>query len=325
MNYSIGIDLGTTYSCVGILRNGKVEIIPNEIGENTTPSLVSFSESKRFIGIQAKKQITKNYKNTVYDVKRLIGRNFNDKEVQEDMKLWPFKVENGTNDKPMIVVEYKKEQRSFAPEQISAMILESLKEDAETFLGQKVNDAVITVPAYFNISQRQATIDAARIAGLNVKELINEPVAAAIAYGLENNLKEKKNICVFDLGGGTFDVTILEIDNKKFTVKAIGGDSHLGGEDFDNELVKYCIEIFKEENDIDISNDQKALRRLKVACEQAKIDLSNQNDTFIEVQSLSQDIDFELIITRKEFEKICQPKFNICIEKLKNIIEDSKI
>ena len=241
------------------------------------------------------------------------------------MKLWPFKVENGTNDKPMIVVEYKKEQRSFAPEQISAMILESLKEDAETFLGQKVNDAVITVPAYFNISQRQATIDAARIAGLNVKELINEPVAAAIAYGLENNLNEKKNVCVFDLGGGTFDVTILEIDNKKFTVKAIGGDSHLGGEDFDNELVKYCIEKFKEENDIDISNDQKALRRLKVACEQAKIDLSNQNDTFIEVQSLSQDIDFELIITRKEFEKICQPKFNICIEKLKNIIEDSKI
>ena len=224
MNYSIGIDLGTTYSCAGIWRNGKVEIIPNQIGKRTTPSVVSFFQEKRLIGETGKKQITKNYKNTVYDIKRLIGRNFNDKEVQEDMKLWPFKVENGTNDKPMIVVEYKKEQRSFAPEQISAMILESLKEDAETFLGQKVNDAVITVPAYFNISQRQATIDAARIAGLNVKELINEPVAAAIAYGLENNLKEKKNICVFDLGGGTFDVTILEIDNKIFTVKAIGGD-----------------------------------------------------------------------------------------------------
>ena len=325
MNYSIGIDLGTTYSCAGIWRNGKVEIIPNQIGNRITPSVVSFFQEKRFIGEAGKKIITKNYQNTVYDVKRLIGRNFNDKEVQEDMKLWPFKVENGTNDKPMIVVEYKKEQRSFAPEQISAMILERLKEDAETFLGQKINDAVITVPAYFNISQRQATIDAARIAGLNVKELINEPVAAAIAYGLENNLKKKKNICVFDLGGGTFDVTILEIDNKIFTVKAIGGDSHLGGEDFDNELVKYCIEKFKEENDIDISNDQKALRRLKLACEQAKIELSSMNYTAIDIDSLSDGEDLNFDIDRKEFENICETLFEKCLNCLIEVIKESKL
>ena len=277
MNYSIGIDLGTTYSCAGIWRNGKIEIIPNQIGKRTTPSVVSFFQEKRLIGEAGKKQITKNYKNTVYDIKRLIGRNFNDKEVQEDMKLWPFKVENGTNDKPIIIVDYNNEKKKFYPEQIAAMILRQLKEDAETFLDHKVKDAVITVPAYFNNSQRQATIDAGRIAGLNVIKLINEPTAAAIAYGLENQSNEKKNICVFDLGGGTFDVTILEIEGKKFTVKAIGGDSHLGGTDFDNELIKYCIEKFKEENDIDISNDQKALRRLKVACEEAKKELSSMN------------------------------------------------
>ena len=325
MNYVIGIDLGTTYSCVGVWKNNKSEIITNKIGKFVTPSVVSFTENERLIGEQAKSQITRNYKNTIYDAKRLIGRKFNDEEVQNDMKLWPFTVKEDNKNKPLICVEYKKEQKEFYPEQISAMILERLKENAETFLGQKVKDAVITVPAYFNNAQRQATIDAGRIAGLNVIKTINEPTAAAIAYGLENQSNKKKNVCVFDLGGGTFDVTILEIEGKKFTVKAIGGDSHLGGTDFDNELIKYCIEKFKEENDIDISNDQKALRRLKVACEQAKIDLSNQNDTIIEVQSLSQDIDFELIITRKEFEKICQPKFNICIEKLKNIIEDSKI
>ena len=205
------------------------------------------------------------------------------------------------------------------------MILERLKEDAETFLGQKVKDAVITIPAYFNISQRQATIDAARIAGLNVKELINEPVAAAIAYGLENHLKEKKNICVFDLGGGTFDVTILEIDNNKFTVKAIGGDSHLGGIDFDNELIKYCIEKFKEENDIDISNDQKALRRLKVACEKAKIDLSNLLQTNIDLENLYNGIDFNLTISKIDFENICESYFNKAITILKETIKDSNI
>ncbi len=325
MNYSIGIDLGTTYSCAGIWRNNKVEIIPNNMGNRTTPSVVSFFEGKRYIGEQAKKQITKNYKNTIYDIKRLIGRDFNDKMVQEDIKSWPFKVEKDSKNKPIIIVEYNNEKKKLYPEQIAAMILESLKKDAEEFLGQEVKDAVITVPAYFNNLQRQATIDAGKIAGLNVIKLINEPTAAAIAYGFENNFKEKKNVCVFDLGGGTFDVTILEIDNKKFTVKAIGGDSHLGGEDFDNELIKLCIEKFKEDTDIDISHNQKALRRLKIACEKLKIELSTLEDSVIEVQSLSEGTDFKTLITREEFENICQTKFNKCIETLKSTLDDSKI
>ena len=325
MNYSIGIDLGTTYSCAGVWRNNKVEIIPNNMGNRTTPSVVSFSGRNRYIGETGKKQITKNYKNTIYDIKRLIGRDFNDKMVQEDIKSWPFKVEKDSKNKPIIIVEYNNEKKKFYPEQIAAMILESLKKDAEEFLGQKVKDAVITVPAYFNNLQRQATIDAGKIAGLNVIKLINEPTAAAIAYGLENNFKEKKNVCVFDLGGGTFDVTILEIDNKKFTVKAIGGDSHLGGEDFDNELIKFCIEKFKEDTDIDISHNQKALRRLKIACEKLKIELSTLEDSVIEVQSLSEGTDFKTLITREEFENICQTKFNKCIETLKNTLDDSKI
>ena len=325
MNYIIGIDLGTTYSCVGVWRNNKSEIIPNRIGKYVTPSVVSFTENERLIGEQAKSQITRNYKNTIYDAKRLIGRNFNDKEVQNDMKLWPFKVKEGKKGKPLICVEYKKEQKEFYPEQISAMILERLKENAETFLGQKVKDAVITVPAYFNNAQRQATIDAGRIAGLNVIKTINEPTAAAIAYGLENQSNKKKNVCVFDLGGGTFDVTILEIDNKKFTVKAIGGDSHLGGEDFDNELVKYCIEKFKEENDIDISNDQKALRRLKVACEKAKIDLSTIEDTLINLESLVKGNDIELNVTRYQFEEMCKAYFDKCIKILSDTINNSGI
>ena len=324
--YNIGIDLGTTYSCAGVYRNNKVEIIPNKIAVRITPSVVCFRESHEIlIGELAKKQITKNYKNTIYDIKRLIGRNFNDKHIQEDMKLWPFKVEKDSKNKPIIIVEYNNEKKKFYPEQIAAMILESLKKDAEEFLGQKVKDAVITVPAYFNNLQRQATIDAGKIAGLNVIKLINEPTAAAIAYGFENNFKEKKNVCVFDLGGGTFDVTILEIDNKKFTVKAIGGDSHLGGEDFDNELIKFCIEKFKEDTDIDISHNQKALRRLKIACEKLKIELSTLEDSVIEVQSLSEGTDFKTLITREEFENICQTKFNKCIETLKSTLDDSKI
>ena len=323
MNYSIGIDLGTTYSCAGIWRNGKVEIIPNQMGERTIPSIISFTETTRLIGKEAKNQITRNYKNTIYDAKRLIGRKFNDEEVQNDMKLWPFTVKEDNKNKPLISVEYKKEQKEFYPEQISAMILERLKEEAESYIGQKVKDAVITVPAYFNNAQRQATIDAGRIAGLNVIKTINEPTAAAIAYGLEHKGNEKKNICVFDLGGGTFDVTILEIENNKFTVKATGGDSHLGGQDFDNEIVKYCMNLFKENTDIDISNNQKALRRLKVACEEAKIELSTSFDSHIEINSLAQNEDFIYDLTQTDLNNICKTLFNKCIETLKNTIKDS--
>ena len=323
MNYAIGIDLGTTYSCAGVWRNGRIEIITNQMGERTVPSIVAFTETKRLIGNEAKNQMTKNYKNTVYDAKRLIGRNFSNEIIQKDMKLWPFTVKEDNKDRPLICVEYKKEKKEFYPEQISAMILEKLKNNAETYLGQEVKDAVIAVPAYFNNSQRQATIDAGRIAGLNVIKTINEPTAAAIAYGLEQKNNEKKNICVFDLGGGTFDVTILEIDNKKFTVKAIGGNSHLGGQDFDNLLVEYCMNLFKKNTDIDISNNQKALRRLKIACEEAKKELSISADSHIEISSLAQDEDFIFNITQIDINNICKSLFNQCIDALKNTIKES--
>ncbi len=323
MKYAIGIDLGTTYSCVGVYRNNNVEIIPNELSERTTPSVVSFTEYQRLIGNPAKSQITKNYKNTIYDAKRLIGRNFNDENVQKDIKLYPFKVDKDNKNKPIIEVEYENKIQKFYPEQISSMILEKLKEDAEKYLEGEVKDAVITVPAYFNNEQRQATIDAGRIAGLNVIKIINEPTAAAIAYGLNINSDNKKKICVFDLGGGTFDVTIMEINNKNFVVKATGGNSHLGGQDFDNELVKFCIEKFKEENGIDISNDQKALRRLKVACEKIKIELSSLNDSIIDIDSLSNGINFNIVINRSDFEFICKPYFEKCMRILRNTINKS--
>ena len=323
--YLVGIDLGTTYSCVGVWRNNKVEIVPNEIGGYTTPSVVSFVENYRLIGVQAKKQITKNFKNTIYDAKRLIGRNYNDPIVQKDMKLWPFKVVKDENNKPMICVEYKNKEEKYHPEQISAMVLERLKQDTEKYLNTKIKDVVITVPAYFNNAQRQATIDAGKIAGLNVMKTINEPTAAAIAYGLNDHFEGKRNICVFDLGGGTFDVTILEINNKKFTVKATGGDTHLGGEDFDNLLMKYCIEQFKNETDIDISDDQKALRRLKIACETAKIELSSVNESLLVLDNLSNGQDFEYSLARSDLEESCKDLFTKCIEILEKTIIDSGI
>ena len=324
MEYIIGIDLGTTNSCAAVYRNGNVEIIPNSIGERTTPSVVSFTDKERLIGKQAKIQITKNYENTIYDTKRLIGRDYDDPIIQLDMKLWPFKVEKDKNNKPIIKVNYKKKETKFYPEQISAMILEKLKVDAETYLGREINKAIITVPAYFNNNQRESTINAGRIAGLEVLKIINEPTAAAIAYGLQTNIKEKKIICVFDLGGGTFDVTILEIDNNNFNVKATGGDTHLGGEDFDNELINYCSQLFKDEKGINIEKNQKALRRLKIKCEEVKIQLSSLTETSIDISCLAEGEDFYTIITRIEFENLCESYFKKCIEILDKVIKDSK-
>ena len=270
-NYILGIDLGTTNSCVGVWRNNKPEIISNsQTGNRITPSVVHFkNENETLIGSGVNDN-TKHYENIIYDSKRLIGRNFSDKEVQNDIKFWPFKVDKDNNDKPQIIVKINDNEKRYYPEEISAMILKQLKKEAEDFLDCEVKDAIITVPAYFNNSQRQSTIDAGRIAGLNVLQTINEPTAAAIAYGLENQSNIKKNVCVFDFGGGTFDVTVLTIENKEFKVLSTGGDSHLGGSDIDNLLVKYCINEFKKETGIDISNNKKALRRLKKECEEKK-------------------------------------------------------
>lgn len=300
---AIGIDLGTTYSCVGVVRNNKVEIIPNEQGNRTTPSYVAFTETERLIGEAAKNQAALNPLNTLYDIKRLIGRKFNDVTVQEDIKHWPFKVVT-RNGQPKISIEVKGENMEFTPEEISSMILFKLKETAQAFLGRKLTNAVITVPAYFNDSQRQATKDAGIIAGLNVLRIINEPTAAAIAYGLDKNIKEEKNVLIFDLGGGTFDVSILSIEDGIFEVKATAGDTHLGGEDFDNRLVLHFIEEFKRKFNKDISENKRAVSRLRTACERAKRTLSSTAQASLELDALYDGIDFFSNITRARFEEL---------------------
>ena len=304
-DYVIGIDLGTTNSCVGVWKNGKAEIIADSQGNRIIPSYVSFTKDQRLIGAAAKKQITKNIKNTIYDAKRLIGRNYSDEHVQEDMKLYPFKIiKDPKEDRPLIEVIYKGEKKAFLPQEISAMILSQLKNQSEEYLGTKIKNAVITVPAYFNEGQKTATRDAGRIAGLNVLRIINEPTAAAIAYGLQNKFNTSKNIFVFDLGGGTFDVSILKLEHNTFKVLATNGNTHLGGEDFDNQLVKYCIEEFKQEKGIDISNHDKAKRRLKVACEELKKDLSINIESNIDIDGLAEGEDFEMSINRSTFEHL---------------------
>ena len=323
--YAIGIDLGTTYCCVGVWKNNNVDIIKNEFGNNTTPSIVSFKENQRLIGEKAKNVIIKNYENTLYDSKRLIGRNYSEIIKQENINLWTFNIEKDEKDKILYIVKYKNEIKKFYPKQISSIILESLKNNASKYLNQEITDAVITVPAYFNNTQREETIDAGKIAGLNVLKIINEPTAAAIAYGLDKQFDIAKNVLIFDLGGGTFDVTIMEINKSKFTVKAIGGDSHLGGQDFDNELVKLCIKIFKDENGIDLSNNKKAIRRLKNKCEELKINLSTSSESIIDIDSLSPSINFETKITRIDFEQICQKYFDKCLNIVESTLKDSGI
>ena len=325
MSQAIGIDLGTTYSCVGVWQNDRVEIIANDQGNRTTPSYVAFTDSERLIGDAAKNQTAMNPTNTVFDAKRLIGRKFSDSKVQDDMKDWSYKVVAGSGDKPMIRVEFHGETKEFAPEEISSMVLTKMKEVAEGYLGKKVTDAVVTVPAYFNDSQRQATKDAASIAGLNCLRIINEPTAAAIAYGLDKNKDEDTNVLIFDLGGGTFDVSLLNIEGGIFEVKATAGDTHLGGEDFDARLLRHLAEEFKRKHKKDITGNARALRRLRSACERAKRTLSTTSQTSVEIDSLFEGVDFYTSITRARFEELNADLFRKCMEPVEQVIRDAKM
>jgi len=321
---AVGIDLGTTYSCVGIWQNERVEIIANDQGNRTTPSWVAFTETERLIGDAAKNQAAMNPANTVFDAKRLIGRKMDDPSVANDSKHFPFKIV-GKDGKPHIGVEFKGEQKVFSPEEISSMVLVKMKETAEAYLGKDVKHAVITVPAYFNDSQRQATKDAGMISGLNVMRIINEPTAAAIAYGLEKKAAGERNILIYDLGGGTFDVSLLTIDDGIFEVKATAGDTHLGGEDFDNRMVSYCIQEFKKKHKKDPSNNARALRRIRTACERAKRTLSSAAQTTIEVDSAFDGVDFYINITRAKFEELCADLFRGTMDPVDRVLRDAKI
>ncbi|RXG60535.1 Heat shock 70 kDa protein 1 [Armadillidium vulgare] len=346
---AIGIDLGTTYSCVAIYEHGKVEIIANDQGNRTTPSYVAFTDTERLIGEPAKNQAVLNPLNTIFDAKRLIGRSFDDPNVVADKAFWPYKLIND-NGKPKFDVTFKGQQKIFCPEEISAMILTKMKTVAETHLGgeqqqqqQQTINAVITVPAYFNDAQRRATKDAGAIAGLNVLRIINEPTAAALAYGLGKREKERevgggggggggegkekekeKNALIFDLGGGTFDVSILSMEDGIFEVKSTAGDTHLGGEDFDNRLVTHFVEEFKRKFKKDISKNQRSLRRLRTSCEQAKRTLSSSAKANIEIDSLFEGIDFYTSITRARFEELCSDLFRSTLEPVEKALRDAK-
>merc|ERR1712017_4082 len=321
---AVGIDLGTTYSCVGIWQNDRVEIIANDQGNRTTPSYVAFTDTERLIGDAAKNQCAMNPINTIFDAKRLIGRKYDDPVVASDAKHWPFKVVNDSNT-PKIQVNFKGEEKTFSPEEISSMVLTKMKETGEAFTGKDIKDVVITVPAYFNDSQRQSTKDAGAIAGLNVLRIINEPTAAAIAYGLDKKSAGETNVLIFDLGGGTFDVSLLTIDDGIFEVKATAGDTHLGGEDFDNRLVNHFVQEFKRKHKKDISSNPRALRRLRTACERAKRQLSSSANATIEIDSLFEGVDFYSSITRARFEDLCADLFRGTLEPVEKVLRDSKI
>jgi len=318
----IGIDLGTTYSCVGVFKSGKVEIIANDQGNRITPSYVAWTdEGERLIGDSAKNQATINPENTVFDVKRLIGRKFSDKSVQADKKLVPYKIIS-KDDKPYVEVNLDGKARSFAPEEVSAMILVKMKEIAESYLGKEIGNAVVTVPAYFNDAQRQATKDAGTISGMTVQRIINEPTAAAIAYGLDKKGGEK-NILVFDLGGGTFDVTLLTIDNGVFEVLSTNGDTHLGGEDFDQRVMQYFIKMLKKRDNLDITTDKRAMQKLRREIERVKRTLSSQHQARLEIESLIEGTDFSETLTRARFEELNLDLFKKTLGPVQKVMEDA--
>jgi heat shock protein 1/8 len=322
---AIGIDLGTCYSSVGVYRNGNVDIIANDQGNRTTPSYVAFNETERMVGESAKNQASSNCTNTIYNAKRLIGKTFSDSMLQSDIKKWPFSVKEGEGNKPVIVVQHEGNEKNLSPEEISSMVLVKMKETAEAFLGEKVTDAVVTVPAYFNDQQRRATKDAASIAGLNVLRIINEPTAAALAYGLSNKTKTEQNVLIFDLGGGTFDVSLLSIDDGVFEVKATAGDTHLGGEDFDQRLVDHFAKEILRKTKKDVTTNDRAMRRLRTSCERVKRTLSSMSKASIEIESLIDGVDFNGSITRARFEDLCIDYFRGCLIPVEKVLKDSKI
>ncbi|KAI1257162.1 78 kDa glucose-regulated protein [Eutypa lata] len=319
----IGIDLGTTYSCVGVMQKGKVEILVNDQGNRITPSYVAFTEEERLVGDAAKQQAASNPTNTIFDVKRFIGRKYAEKEVQNDMKHFPYKVIQ-KDGKPVVEVDVKGSAKQFTPEEISAVILGKMKEVAESYLGKKVTHAVVTVPAYFNDNQRQATKDAGIIAGLNVLRIVNEPTAAAIAYGLDKTDGES-HIIVYDLGGGTFDVSLLSIDEGVFEVLATAGDTHLGGEDFDQRIINHFAKTYNKKNNVDITKDKKAMGKLKREAEKAKRTLSSQMSTRIEIEAFFDGKDFSETLTRAKFEELNMDLFKGTLKPVKQVLEDAKI
>jgi L1 cell adhesion molecule like protein len=328
VKYVMGIDLGTTYSCVGVWQNDRVEIVSNDQGNRTTPSWVAFTSTERLIGEAAKNQVSSNPENTIFDAKRLIGHHFNDKTVQSDITHLSAKVVN-VKDKPHFKVTYKDELKTFSPEEISAMVLTKMKEVAEAYMGGTITDTVITVPAYFNDAQRQATKDAGAIAGLNVLRIINEPTAAAIAYGLDKcQGDEEKNILVFDCGGGTHDISVLNISDGIFEVKATSGDTHLGGEDIDNTLVEYCLKEFEKKHHKSVDELKKSartIRRLHTACERAKRTLSSATQAHLEIDALYEGLDFNLSISRARFEDLNQSFFERAMAPVHQVLLDSKL
>jgi L1 cell adhesion molecule like protein len=324
-NTVIGIDLGTTYSCVAVWQNDHVEIIASDSGARTVPSMVTFTDSERLIGDAAKSAASAHPRSTVFDAKRMIGREFKDSQLQKDMTHFPYDVIDDGKGRPQIVVDTKDGQKKFYPEEVSAMVLQKMKTIAESYLGKSVKDAVVTVPAYFNDAQRQATKDAGVIAGLNIVRIINEPTAAAIAYGLDKKTDGEHNVLIFDLGGGTFDVSLLTLDDGVFEVRATAGDTHLGGEDFDNILVDWAAEEFRRKSKVDIKGNARALRRLRTACERAKRNLSSSTQAQVEIDSLADGIDFNATITRAKFESLCDSLFKKCMLPVAQVLKDAKM
>ena len=319
---AIGIDLGTTYSCVGVFQHGKCEIIANTDGERTTPSWVAFTSTEKLVGQAAKSQAAMNTSDTIYDAKRLLGRKFSDKTVQADLKHYGFKVTGDKDDRPLITLS---NGTTYYPEQISAMVLEDMKKTAENYLGYSVSKTVVTVPAYFNDAQRNATKDACRIAGLEAIRIINEPTAAAIAYGMDKITDDERVVLIFDLGGGTFDVSLLTIEDGVFEVKSTAGDTHLGGEDFDTRLVNHFVEEIKRKEKMDVSNNPRAMRRLRTACERAKRTLSSSASAMIEIEAIQDGKDVYTSITRARFEELCNDLFRDCLLPVEQVLRDAKV